>query len=107
MTILPDQSICIGKDGTLNENGDHIYNGNHFKAVFDGATPKGKRLWEGLPGDIYASKVLCEAMNDADPDVCATDIISYLKRGYSVRNVAKLTNKGVSTVQRIKTEFNL
>lgn len=28
MTILPDQSICIGKDGTLNENGDHIYNGN-------------------------------------------------------------------------------
>ena len=35
------------------------------------------------------------------------DIISYLKRGYSVRNVAKLTNKGVSTVQRIKTEFNI
>ena len=35
------------------------------------------------------------------------DIISYLKRGYSVRNVAKLCNKGVSTVQRIKTEFCL
>lgn len=35
------------------------------------------------------------------------DILSYLKRGYSVRNVAKLTNKGISTVQRIKTEFNL
>ena len=35
------------------------------------------------------------------------DIISYLRRGYSVRNVAKLTNKGISTVQRIKTEFNL
>ena len=35
------------------------------------------------------------------------DIISYLKRGYSVRNVAKLTNKGTSTVQRIKTEFGL
>ena len=35
------------------------------------------------------------------------DIISYLKRGYSVRNVAKLTSKGVSTVQRIKTEFAL
>ena len=35
------------------------------------------------------------------------DIISYLKRGYSVRNVAKLTNKGVSTVQRIKNEFAL
>lgn len=35
------------------------------------------------------------------------DIISYLKRGYSVRNVAKLTNRGISTVQRIKTEFNI
>ena len=35
------------------------------------------------------------------------DIISYLKRGYSIRNVAKLTNKGISTVQRIKSEFAL
>ena len=35
------------------------------------------------------------------------DIISYLKRGYSVRNTAKLTSKGISTVQRIKTEFSL
>ena len=35
------------------------------------------------------------------------DIISYLKRGYSVRNTAKLTCKGISTVQRIKSEFNL
>ena len=35
------------------------------------------------------------------------DIISYLKRGYSVRNTARLTSKGISTVQRIKTEFAL
>lgn len=35
------------------------------------------------------------------------DIISYLKRGYSVRNTAKLTCKGISTVQRIKKEFAL
>ena len=35
------------------------------------------------------------------------DIISYLKRGYSIRNVAKLTGKGISTVQRIKKDFNL
>ena len=35
------------------------------------------------------------------------DIISYLKRGYSVRNVAKLSGRGISTVQRIKTEFEL
>ena len=35
------------------------------------------------------------------------DIISYLKRGYSVRSTAKLSGKGISTVQRIKTEFAL
>ena len=35
------------------------------------------------------------------------DIIGYLKRGYSIRTVAKLTNKSVSTVQRIKRDFNL
>ena len=35
------------------------------------------------------------------------DVISYLKRGYSVRTIAKLTNKGTSTVQRIKKDFNL
>lgn len=35
------------------------------------------------------------------------DIITYLKKGYSIRNVAKLTNKGISTVQRIKKEFEL
>ncbi len=35
------------------------------------------------------------------------DIISYLKRDYSIRNLAKLTGKGISTAQRIKAEFNL
>ena len=35
------------------------------------------------------------------------DVISFLKRGYSVRNVAKLSGRGISTVQRINTEFNV
>ena len=35
------------------------------------------------------------------------DIISYLKRGYSIRMIAQLTGKGVSTVQRIKKDFGL
>ena len=33
------------------------------------------------------------------------EVIALLKRGYSVRNTAKLTGKGISTVQRIKKEF--
>ena len=35
------------------------------------------------------------------------DIISYLKRGYSIRTIATITEKGISTVQRIKKNFNL
>lgn len=30
------------------------------------------------------------------------DVISFLKKGYSIRDVAKLTGRGVSTVQRVK-----
>jgi len=35
------------------------------------------------------------------------DVISYLKRGYSIRTIATLTGKGISTVQRIKKDFDL
>ena len=33
------------------------------------------------------------------------EVIALLKRGYSVRNIAKLQGVGISTVQRIKSEF--
>ena len=33
------------------------------------------------------------------------EVISFLKRGYSVRNTAKLSNVSVSIVQRVKREF--
>ena len=33
------------------------------------------------------------------------EVIALLKRGYSVRNTAKLTGLGISTVQRVKKEF--
>lgn len=35
------------------------------------------------------------------------EVISLLKRGYSVRNTAKLTGFGSATVQRVKTEFEI
>ena len=33
------------------------------------------------------------------------EVIEYLKKGYTIRDVAKLSGKGVSTVQRVKKEF--
>lgn len=35
------------------------------------------------------------------------EVIDYLKKGYTIRDVAKLTSKGVSTVQRVKKEFGV
>ena len=35
------------------------------------------------------------------------EVISFLKRGYSIRNTAKLSSVSVSTVQRVKREFSL
>jgi DNA invertase Pin-like site-specific DNA recombinase len=35
------------------------------------------------------------------------EAITLLKKGYSIRDVAKLTRKGVSTIQRVKKEFQL
>lgn len=36
-----------------------------------------------------------------------SEVISLLKRGYSVRNTAKITGFGSATVQRVKSGFNL
>ena len=33
------------------------------------------------------------------------EVINLLKKGYAIRDVAKLTGKGISTVQRVKKEF--
>ena len=33
------------------------------------------------------------------------DAIALLKKGYAIRNAAKLTGKGISTIQRVKKEF--
>lgn len=35
------------------------------------------------------------------------DVITYLRRNYSIRVTAKLTNISIATVQRLKTEFEL
>ena len=35
------------------------------------------------------------------------EVIALLRKGYTIRDVAKLTKKGVSTIQRVKKEFQL
>ena len=33
------------------------------------------------------------------------EVINLLNKGYAIRDVAKLTGKGISTIQRVKKEF--
>ena len=35
------------------------------------------------------------------------EVVSLLRKGYSIRDVAKLFGKGISTVQRVKSRLNL
>lgn len=35
------------------------------------------------------------------------EVISLLRKGYSIRDVAKLCGKGISTVHRVKSRLNL
>ena len=42
---------------------------------------------------------------DHIPSAKIFEVINLLNKGYAIRDVAKLTGKGISTVQRIKKEF--
>lgn len=56
---------------------------------------KGGRLGR-KPGSVKSADQKKEEYKDA---------IALLKKGYALRNVAKLTGKGISTIQRVKKEF--
>ena len=59
--------------------------------------------------------MLRKAVNSADLQVPPSprkkkreeyrEVINLLNKGYAIRDVAKLTGKGISTVQRVKKEF--
>ena len=58
---------------------------------------KGGRLGR-KPGSVKTEEQKREEYKEA---------IMLLKKGYTIRDVAKLTRKGVSTIQRVKKEFQL
>ena len=60
--------ICA-KDGSDGPCGDCIVDEKNFIAIIDGATPKGKRLWNNMRGDVFVSKILSDAIKALPPDV--------------------------------------
>lgn len=78
VVTLKEENFLIGKDGHSLICGDAIYQSEHFMAVIDGATPKGTRLWEGEPGDVYVAKLLQQAMEWLPPENTAQESIAFL-----------------------------
>lgn len=72
-----EQFIC-SRNGASKSCGDAIYSGPHFLAVIDAATPKGTKLWDGLPGDQFLSAHLAREMDALSPDCSAEEAITRL-----------------------------
>jgi transposase-like protein len=58
---------------------------------------RARKTWKTRHGSIMSTEVYAK--------VAYREVIEYLKKGYTIRDVAKLGGKGVSTVQRVKKEF--
>ncbi|MBP3728850.1 MAG: hypothetical protein J6H18_01110, partial [Lachnospiraceae bacterium] len=68
MTI---ESFLCAKDGSPGPCGDRLVDTPHFKAVIDGATPKGQLLWEGKRGDVFVAEIIAKAIESLDPKIDA------------------------------------
>ena len=79
-SIVPGagETFVQRKDGGSGPCGDAVFRGEHFLAVIDGATPKGARLWNGLPADAFAAGALCRALEDLPPRCAAAEGIAFL-----------------------------
>lgn len=85
MWIIEKSVIGKMSDDTLCE--DTLFINEHFIAVIDGATSKGKLLWEGRKAGWYASKVLAAALAEFQPEIKAEEAIILLNQ--SLANASK------------------
>ena len=91
-TLRPDKTV-LGELAAMERQGiiDRLNSGRELYIE------KGGRLGR-RPGSKKSLEQKREEYKEA---------ISLLKKGYSIRNVAKLTNKSVSTILSIKKDFNI
>ena len=89
--ILKRESYICAKDGTEGTCGDKIVECENFYAVIDGATPKGKRLWNNMRGDVYISEILGAAIARLEPGTDAQTAIEELnnvvKKAYTEQGI--------------------
>ncbi len=74
-SITHKESFIMGKNGSAAVCGDAVVDTKNFIAIVDGATPKGERLWNGMRGDVYISKIISDAINKLDRNISAEEAI--------------------------------
>jgi len=72
------ESFIRSKEGMQGICGDAIVDTSDFIAVIDGATPKGKRLWNGMRGDVYITQLISSAIKRMDKEITAESAIEYI-----------------------------
>ena len=68
----------IAKDGVSDICGDTYVWTENYIAVIDGATPKGKKLWNGMKGDVCAALLAADAISAMKPDLTAEQAVNYI-----------------------------
>lgn len=76
--VLKRESYICAKNGIEGTCGDKLVESENFYAVIDGATPKGKRLWNNQRGDVYISEILGQAITKLEPDIDAQAAVEEL-----------------------------
>ena len=57
---------------------DGIYIGQHYIAVIDGVTTKGKLLWNGKTSGYYAKEIIMHALDDLEGKESLEDVFQYI-----------------------------
>lgn len=73
-------------------NGDRYVVTDNYIAVIDGASPKGKMLWENKRGDVYIADLLEKTIRDLNGNLPGTEVLEELNK--AIRETYK--SKGLS-----------
>ena len=76
--IREKEKFLMSKSGDVGFCGDAIVDTEDFVAVIDGATPKGTRLWNGMKGDVFISRLIKQTIETMDCSLSAEEAIDLI-----------------------------
>ena len=74
------ECLILGKNQNQELCEDGIFINEHFIAVIDGVTAKGKHLWNGATSGLHAKNIIINYLKDAPYNINATELLNNLNR---------------------------